>query len=547
MKGAYALPGQHRLVVAIALVYVGAWLGYAGQIEIGYYLIPEDQTVLELAVDGVKSPAPTQATHTVYGLLLSLIARLFETTEATLLGMRFFNGACLAASAGFCAAASAFIWRKNAAIWISGLLVALNPVLVFWSLDLKPALPAFACLSFACWKILHWMRHPSTLSAVLISLALCLAASMVTPLVATAALWPLIALLYPRKKHALSNAIASVATTGAFAATFLVSGYQLQAPIEFNLSSLPENLYSFLGSYEPEDSKSYALFQRIHYFLLLNPIYFGTFLLLATAGVYARFKNGHKGRSIIVLGSLLGSFILVYLLQSPTGSIRLAALPFLAIFAGGTASIPHIWRFAGRKTKSQILSVGTLIILISGSSFFLLKDPNRFLDDSQYLARANLHINQNENSRIWARKALEIDPDLSEMQSVLIRSTFNDWAALAEWRPISIEEAESLLAAITTSGCKEPEVQIIQGIYHWKLRDAEAATRLWEPYSAQSGFARLCLYWTNQTEKPSSHDLPENANSPYDELFFSSLSVNRSAPVYSALERKLDNIFTYAH
>ncbi|MEM1223710.1 MAG: hypothetical protein AAGH40_13225 [Verrucomicrobiota bacterium] len=546
MKVVHRLPGQHRLVAAIALVHAIAWIGYCGQIELGRFPTQETEAILQSAQEWAQGKAPDDSSKTFYLLILTLFARIFQTPEDTLLGIRLFNAICYALSAGFCAAASAFIWRKTPAIWISGILIAFNPVLAFWTIDPSPALPALACLSFACWKLLHWMRRPDLFSTSLISLSFSLCAALNTALLGPALLWPIVALLYPRK-GAPSQALTSLITTLGIGITFFVFGFQLQNPIKFYLSESLYNLYGLLGSYEPTDVKNYAFYQQLYLLLKINPIHWGLLPILAIAGCYARIKNGHKGRSIYVLGSIFLVFSLVYIFQEPSSTQRLGIIPVLAILGGGAASIPHIWRFAGKKTRSKIWISGSALFILTFSSYLIPKDPKLYLSDKQYLAEANLAVNQHKKARIWAQKSLEIDKNLSEMKAVIIRSKFEDWALLAEWRPLTVEETKELLGDAQSLQKGSPIAQTIKGIYHWKLRQPETALELWEANKEQSSLALLCLFWTYKIPEPIDAALNSYEDTAYYSLLVDGVNEDRASPRYTGLERMLDNLFSYSH
>lgn len=546
MKVVHRLPGQHRLVAAIALVHAIAWIGYCGQVELGQFPTKETEALLQSAQQWAQGDLPETSPKTVYLLILALFTRILQTPEDTLLGIRLFNAICYALSAGFCAAASAFIWRKTPAIWISGLLVALNPILVFWTIDPSPALPALACLSFACWKLLHWMRRPDLFGVILVSLSFSLCAAMNTALLGPALLWPIIAILYPRK-GSVAQGLTSLLTTLCTGVTLFVFGFQLQNPIAFRFFEILSNLYGFFGSYEPTDAKNYAFYQQLYLILKINLIQWGLLLILAIAGCYARLKNGHKGRSIYIFGSIFLVFSLIYVFQEPRSTQRLGIVPVLAILGGGAASIPHIWRFAGRTTRRKIWVSASALCLLTFSSYLIPKEPKLYLGDKQYLAQANLAINQHGKARIWAQKSLEIDESLTEMQAVIIQSKFEDWALLAEWRPLTVEETNELLGETESLQDKNPTVQVIQGIYHWKLRQPEKALELWEANKTQSTLALVCLFWIRETPKPSEAELISYKSSTDYDLLVNAVNADRASPRYTVMERMFDNLLSYAH
>lgn len=537
---------QLRLLLAITIVHIVAWFAYFGQIPLGLHLGPEEAANIELA--GRLSTGITDEAQpiTLYQITLSVLSNFAPSEQTLVLLGRSFNALCLILATALCASTAGHFWKRNRAFWITGLCVGLNPVLVFWAGDLSPALPAVACMAAALWRMLRWIKHPTPSDSLWISLALALGGAFQPALLGIALLWPLFAMLYPHHSRSVHFALA-VTSPSLLLALLAVSDFSLQVPLQFNITDFPQKIYAFLNSYEAFDGKSYGLHKRLHLPLLLNPIHWGLLLILAIAGSYTRIKNGYKGRSILLALCIFTLFATSCILLDASSRARLAMIPLLAILGGGAACITHIWEHAGNTTK-RIIVVGVLAIAgLTYSNFYNVRATNSWEQDYALLARSNLKLGHNEAARNWADKALNLNPSRKDMKSVLVEARFNEWTQLNKPRPIAIETAKADLAVIAAIETDTPMIEIIEGIYHWKLGAAERALPLWQRHAQRIAFARLCLYWTDKAPKPTPAEMERYAKDPHYQLLKAAVETNRSAIDYNEIEKQLDNIFAPAH
>jgi tetratricopeptide (TPR) repeat protein len=536
---------QLRLILLITIVHGFAWFAYYGQIPLGHYLSPQETANIEFARQ-IATSSTEAPPATLYHLILSGIAK-FTDSETTFIRIaRALNLSCLVLATGFCASAAGYFWKRNRALWITGLCVGLNPVLIFWAGELAPTLVAVACLSAALWRMLHWIKHPSASDSLRIGLALSLGAACQSALLGLTLLWPLFALLYHKHKRPIHFAMALVCP-GILAGLIFVSNVSLQTPLHFSPEGFTQKIYASLNNHEAFDGKSYGMYCRLHLPLLLNPIHWGLLLILAIAGSYTRFKNGYNCRSIYLLAFIFALYAASSILLDGSSRDRLAMVPLLAILSGGAAYLPHIWVHAGKSTRRTIIVGTALITGLTYSNFYDINSSVTWEQDYALLAQTNLKLGNNKKASTWADKALNLNAQNEEMKNVLIEAQFNEWTQLAEPEPISIETAQAHLKTIEAIDTEAPTVNIIEGIYHWKLRDHDRALALWKTHASQDAFALICLYWTDNAPKPSGEEIEHYVNDSRYELLEAAVETNRSAIDYNEIEKQLDNIFTPAH
>ncbi len=540
------LPGQLRLILGITMVHVVAWFAYYSQIPAGQYPGEEARTTLETARTLADGMPTGSSGHSLYTYTLSILARFFGDSSSLTSAARGLNALALVIATGFCASAAGHYWRRNRAVWISGLLVGLNPLLVFWAGEVSPSLLATACMTVALWRGIPWLRRPSARNSLWIGMSLTLAALFETTLLPIALLWPALAVLFPYKERILHLIFALIPVVMGFGLV-LVSSLQLQDTFQWQLDQLGSGLYQALGSQETYDGKSFSLYRQLHLLLYLNPIHWGAIFILAAGGAYARLKDGHSGRSILLALVILTFFAISFALNGSGSQARASMIPLLAILAAGCALLPKIWNHASKPTRRKMITGAASLCLFSYAAFlFGTPQSKSWEPDYVYLAEANIRLGNNDRATTWAEKALELNPSRGDMQEVLVIAQFNDWTIGTHQRSLPSEATEEFLEA-SRQLRGTPTTLSIRAIYLYKLREIEPANELWQAAREESALALLCLYWTGAIIELSPNDIKAQANSPYYELLEEASIIDRNALDYGEIEKLLDNILAFAY
>jgi len=397
------------------------------------------------------------------------------------------------------------------------------------------------------WSGLRWLRHPGSRDNLITGICLAAAALLETTLLPIALFWPLPAFLNPHKER-IPQLILALAPPLAAAALLLVSDLQLQSPFSWDAHQLGPGIYQALGNAEGYDGKSYGLYRQLHLILFLNPIHWGLLFILATSGAYARLKAGHHGRSVLLAVSVLALFALSAALNGSGSAARASLIPLLAIFAGGVTRLPKIWRHAGKRTRRKLVAGGLAAGLFVYAGFLFGSAAPEIARERDYvdLAEANIALGHNNRASTWAEKALELNPARDDMREVLILAQFNDWALGSQPRTLPSEETKALLES-SRQIKGTPATRAIQGVYLYKLREADAARTLWQAEREQSALALLCLYWTGAVRELSRSEINAYAGQPYFELLETARPADRNALAYGETEKLLDNIFSFAY
>jgi hypothetical protein len=539
------LSGQLRLILAISIVHVVAWYGYYSQIPAGQYAGEEARATLE-AAHALAQGMPTQANeHSLYTYTLSLLARSFGDISNLTSVARAVNGLAFVLAVGCCASAANHYWRLNRAIWISGLLVGLNPVLVFWAAEISPALLATACFSLALRQLQTWLRRPKCSDSGWIGLWLALAVLFETTLIPFALLWPLVAALHPRKERSL-NLILALIPIAIAGTLLLLSNLQLQTPWQWHLNDIGSELYRALSNPESYDQKSFALYRQLHLLLFLNPIHWGLLFILACTGFYTRLKDGHRGHSVLIAITILALFALSFALNQSGSQARACLIPLLAFFAAGVALLPKIWHHASPRTHKKIILGASLLVCFSYGNHLLPFSPKEWEHDYIHLAKANIAMGNNDRAITWATKALETDPSLNEMQEILVRAQFNKWSIGKLPHTLPVEEAKIYLDAAQKIKATA-DTRSIEAIYQYKLRQVELAQEIWREQSQESALAVLCLYWTGEEHEFKANEINAYSDRPYYSLLKAASEIDRSALEYSITEKQIDNILAFVY
>lgn len=542
------LPGQLRLILAITLVYLAAWFAYFGQIPPGQYPTVESMKTLSDALSIAEGTNDGLESASLYTKILSVAALHSDDLTSLTRAARALNLIGLTFAVGLCAAAAGHYWKKNRAVWATGLLLGLNPVLIFWAAEPSPCIFATLCISLVVWRTHPWLRAPKLRNTLLISIGLTLAAAFNTTLIAFPIAWIILCLFYPRRERIFHTSLALIAPIG-LGLLLSVSNLTLQTPLTIEFTSVALESYQALAGTEPSDARDFSLYWRLHFLLLFNPIHWGLLFLLMIGGAYCRLKDGYSGRSIRLAGATLLSFALSYALIDNSGSqSRAAMLPILAFFsAGSIAYLPKIWRHAGLRTRRKIRAGAAAAICFSYAGIVLGQPASTFWeDDYVHLANANIYLGNSDLATTWAEKALELNPERSDMHEIIILAEFQKWAFSNKPRSLPTETTREYLEEASAL-VDSPIVQTIRGIYLYKLRETDTAIDLWTQHADDNSLAVICLYWTgNLSEQLRPKDFDPRSDT-YDALLIDVEKTDRNDLEYTKLERKIDNMLSFAY
>lgn len=537
------LPGQVRLILSVSFVYVLAWFIYYSRQPVGIYPGPEAKAYLDaaFALDGTIG----QGGYSLYTFLLSILAK-FSIDEASLTttarGLNFF---ALIFSTGFAASTAGSHWKRNRSVWIAGLLVGLNPVLVFWASIVSPCLMATACMSAALWKIMPWLKNPEFKDSFWVGLSLSLAAAFETTLLPFAICWPAFAFFYPRDQRSLHCLLAFVAPA-MIGGLFFISSFQLESPLTLHFDSFGIRAYDALNNHEAYDGKSFGLFRQLHMLLLLNPIHWGALFILMGGALYCRLKDQRRLSSVYFCICALVIFAISYALNDGASQARATMIPLLAIFGAGAIKIKKIWNHASKPTRRKIMTGTALLALFVYSTHFGFIEHKSWESDYASLANTSLEHGDYTSASSWAVKTLELNPKREDMMDVIVRANFNEWALGSQLQILPIEETQDLLDS-TMQPMQTPQIHAIQGIYHFKLRQIEKAQSIWQENADQCALAKLCLFWTGTETKPNRSDISGLKGLPYYELLIEAIAINRNEVAYMKVEARIDNMLAFSY
>jgi hypothetical protein len=141
--------GPHRILVGVALVallHCALWFAFYNQTALGESPALDNRQTLALAHAMAEGSLAEESFHRApaYPYLLSLFLSLGLPYELLPLLARWLNAAALALTASATALVALRAWGRPACAWLAGLLVALNPVLLFFAGDAFDR-PAHCC------------------------------------------------------------------------------------------------------------------------------------------------------------------------------------------------------------------------------------------------------------------------------------------------------------------------------------------------------------------------------------------------------------------
>ncbi len=187
-------------VVLLALLHCALWFADYGQTALGESPALDNRQTLELAGAMAAGELPAEPFHRapLYPYLLSLFLSAGLPDGLLPWLARWLNALALAITAATTAAAALHVWKKPACAWLAGLLIALNPVLVFFAGDAFDILLATACFSSAFALLPKWLERQNLRRTLAIGLLLALGSSLRSHLLPIALLWPAAALFLAR-------------------------------------------------------------------------------------------------------------------------------------------------------------------------------------------------------------------------------------------------------------------------------------------------------------------------------------------------------------
>ncbi|MDP4642907.1 MAG: hypothetical protein NWS71_00515 [Opitutales bacterium] len=574
-------------IVLLTLVQAFVWFMHYGQTPLGESPALDNQQTLLLAQQMADGQLPIEPFHRapLYPYLLSLFLSVGLPADALPLIARLLNAIALALIAGASARTASRIWKTPSAPWIAGLLIGLNPVLLFFSGDAFDILLAIAAFALALDQFIAWLPRPTWQRSLAIGLILALGAALRSHLLPLALLWPIAAcILTPRfRLQHLAIAfigpvlgfvllgIANQRVAGEFRMLPWQGAYNLWAGnkpdangriyaqairVEFTdqydnpakleslalyatqtgevpphdistmnrhwkdktFSYIQENrgqwiglmfrkAYYFLNSYEQYDNKTYGFHKPQHLQLKINPIHWGALLILAVAGTLIGLRQPEHRKCLIALIIIFAAYAAGTILFYTSNRFRLPMLPVLAILSTGITLLPSTWRSATKRWKYSFALCLIATLTIAYSNFFDARNTNTWEEDFALLANASIRTGRDTDAIHWAQKALEMNPQRNDMQSTIVQAEFNTWALSPESSQPSREEIRELLEAAIQHNEDDSNLSAIAGIYHWKLGEQDAALQLWKSNSAESPFARLCLFWTGAMPAPTQAEM----------------------------------------
>jgi len=259
---------KHRIMVAgvvvVTLLYCLLWFADYGSTALGESPALDNRQTLELAQSMAEGELSAEPFHRapLYPYLLSLFLDVGLPFERLALVARLINALALAMVAGCTSLVALRLWGRVLCGWSAGLLVALNPMLLFFSGDAFDIILAMAPFMLAVVILQEWIRGPDLGRTLAIGVLLALGAALRSHFLPLALLWPIVALYYLKKRR-WAHGVVSVIP---FLLSFLMLGwanYQLAG--EFRM--LPwQGAYNLWAGNSPDASgRIYAQQIRVEF------------------------------------------------------------------------------------------------------------------------------------------------------------------------------------------------------------------------------------------------------------------------------------------
>ncbi|MGB0408902.1 MAG: ArnT family glycosyltransferase [Opitutales bacterium] len=181
----------------IALLHCALWFAHYGASALGESPALDNRQILLLAQHMAEGTLANEPFHRapLYPFILSLFIKLGFPLEAMPIIARWLNAIALAVCASASACIAGRLWGKACCAWAAGLLVALNPVLVFFAGDAFDILLATACLLPAIALLQSWLREQTLRNSLAIGLLMALGSALRSHLLPLALLWPIASLI----------------------------------------------------------------------------------------------------------------------------------------------------------------------------------------------------------------------------------------------------------------------------------------------------------------------------------------------------------------
>ena len=221
-------------IAFITFLHCYCWFMHYANTPLGASPALDNQQTLLLAQQMAEGTLLAEPFHRapLYPYLLSLFLSAGALFELLPFVARLLNAAALITSSVVIANTALKLWKTTAAAWIAGLLIGLNPVLLFFAGDAFDILLATAALCLAVHAVLPWLQHSTLKGSLVIGLLLGLGAALRSHLLPLTILWPLVAVFHPtrqRLKHF------SAATLGPLIGFLLLGVANLETAGEFRI------------------------------------------------------------------------------------------------------------------------------------------------------------------------------------------------------------------------------------------------------------------------------------------------------------------------
>ena len=196
---------KHRTlwIALIAFLHCYCWFSHYVDTPLGASPALDNQQTLLLAQQMAAGELPSEPFHRapLYPYLLSLFLSAGASFELLPFIARLLNAAALITCATTTSITAFKLWKSPLSAWIAGLLIALNPVLLFFSGDAFDILLATSSLCLALQAAGTWLQHSTVKGSLSIGLSLSIGAALRSHLLPLALLWPLVAVIRPQQQR----------------------------------------------------------------------------------------------------------------------------------------------------------------------------------------------------------------------------------------------------------------------------------------------------------------------------------------------------------
>ena len=198
-------------VSVISLIYCGVWFITYSATPLGISPALDNQQTLELANQMANGDLPSEPFHRapLYPYLLSIGLSAGVAMDNMPALARALNALALVLCTAVVTLSAIRIWKSTLAGWITGLLVGMNPVILFFAADPFDILLATACLCLALSKFIGSDLNPSKRDTFTIGLLLAVGAALRSHLLPLALAWPIACLFLRRNRRPTHLALAA--------------------------------------------------------------------------------------------------------------------------------------------------------------------------------------------------------------------------------------------------------------------------------------------------------------------------------------------------